>query len=114
MHFTNIWFLFLLYKENKSDQLSEMITSCLIGNVWNVQLAILQSLQTFVENSTLNSLNESTVNRIIKACLSSLADLKYSAIRSAAVDVLEKLAATGKSKFLEKTRMNSVLITFPS
>lgn len=73
-----------------------MITNCLRGNVWNVQLAILQSLKTFVEHSTVNSLkDEKVMSRLLKASFDSLEDLKYSAIRSAAVDVLEQLSLSG-------------------
>ena len=73
-----------------------MIGGCLRGNVWNVQLAILQSLKTFVEHSTTDILSdENVMNNVLKACFDSLEDLKYSAIRSAAVDVLEQLSLSG-------------------
>lgn len=73
-----------------------MILSCLRGNVWNVQLAILQSLKTFVEHSTPSVLSkDQVISNVMKASFDSLEDLKYSAIRSAAVDVLEELARSG-------------------
>lgn len=78
-----------------------MLTSCLRGNVWNVQLAILQSLKTFAEHSTVQSLSDEKVMcQLLKASFDSLEDLKYSAIRSAAVDVLEQLSHSGTGKIL--------------
>lgn len=92
--------------ESSAEALAEMITSCLRGNVWNVQLAILQSLKTFVEHSTFQSLSdEKVMSQLLKASFDSLEDLKYSAIRSAAVDVLEQLSLSGTGK---------ILILFPS
>jgi proteasome component ECM29 len=82
------------HQDNETAQLSEMITASLRGNVWNVQLAILQSLKTFVEHATPAGLNNLQVQgRLMKACFDSLEDLKYSAIRSAAVDLLEQLTS---------------------
>lgn len=84
-----------------------MITGCLRGNVWNVQLAILQSLKTFVQYSTVNCLNDENVrNSILKASYDSLQDMKYSAIRSAAADVLSELILTGTGKNLYSSRFH--------
>jgi proteasome component ECM29 len=82
-------------QDDETAQLSEMITGCLRGNVWNVQLAILQSLKMFVAHATPAGLNDLKVQTcLIKACFDSLQDLKYSAIRSAAMDVLEQLTSS--------------------
>jgi proteasome component ECM29 len=89
-----------------------MISSCLRGNVWNVQLAILQSLKTFVEHSTTDSLrNENVMKNILKACLDSLEDLKYSAIRSAAVDVLEQLTLSDTGNLILNDSILYYLLT---
>lgn len=86
-------------QEAATASLSEMISGCLRGNVWNVQLAILNSLKTFVQHATLSGLkDEQVMHSILKACFDSLEDMKYSAIRSAAVDVLEQLARSGAGK----------------
>lgn len=83
-------------QEAQTLGLAEMITNCLRGNVWNVQLAILQSLKTFVEHATSTGLSDSKImGALLKAAFDSLEDLKYSAIRSAAVDVLEQLVSSG-------------------
>lgn len=88
-----------LFIETEAERLSKMILSCLRGNVWNVQLAILQSLKTFVEHSSPSVLsNDQVISNVMKASFDSLEDLKYSAIRSAAVDVLEELARSGAGK----------------
>ncbi|KAI9480308.1 MAG: proteasome stabiliser-domain-containing protein [Benjaminiella poitrasii] len=77
-------------QESQSAPLCTIITGCLQGNVWNVQLAILQSLKTFVEHTTPASLQSTElVKQLLKASFDALNDMKYSAIRSAAVDVLE-------------------------
>lgn len=88
-----------------------MITGCLRGNVWNVQLAILQSLKTFVEYCTVDSLNDEKVrNCILKASFESLQDMKYSAIRSEAADVLNQLKKTGTGTLKPKKKKKSYVI----
>ncbi|KAI8639177.1 proteasome stabiliser-domain-containing protein [Parasitella parasitica] len=83
-------------QEAQTAPLAEMITNCVRGNVWNVQLSILQSLRTFVEHATSSGLlNETVMGALLKAAFDSLDDLKYSAIRSAAVDLLEQLVSSG-------------------
>ncbi|CEP12173.1 hypothetical protein [Parasitella parasitica] len=91
-------------QEAQTSVLAEVITNCLYGNVWNVQLAILQSLATFVEHATLSGLSDKKVmNALLKAAFDSLDDLKYSAIRSAAVDLLEQLVSSGSVQGNAKT-----------
>lgn len=86
-------------QEEQTLVLTKMLTQCLTGNIWNVQLAILQSLKTFVEHATNTGLgNPEVLNILLAATFDSLNDLKYSAIRSAAVDVLEQVASTGTGK----------------
>ncbi|KAI8987056.1 proteasome stabiliser-domain-containing protein [Pilobolus umbonatus] len=81
--------------ENKSEELSKIIATSLSGNIWNVQLAILNSLKTFIEHSPDHVLHTpGVVNNILQASYDTLKDLKYSAIRLAAVDVLEELLST--------------------
>lgn len=99
-------------QDSQTVHLSEMITGCLRGNVWNVQLAILQSLKTFVEHATPAGLNNPEVqSRLMKACFDSLEDLKYSAIRSAAMDVLEELTSTVTGKY-NKTKVTILSLFF--
>ncbi|GAN03092.1 proteasome-associated protein ECM29 homolog [Mucor ambiguus] len=92
------------HQESQTSSLAEMITNCLRGNVWNVQLAILQSLKTFVEHATSTGLaDDKVMGALMKAAFDSLDDLKYSAIRSAAVDVLEQLVSSGSVQGNPKT-----------
>lgn len=90
--------------EEQTLVIAKILAQCLVGNVWNVQLAILQSIKTFVENSTSTGLsNTEVLNVLLEASFNSLNDLKYSAIRTAAVDVLEEIASkgTGKDIFIQ-------------
>ncbi|KAI8073997.1 proteasome stabiliser-domain-containing protein [Gongronella butleri] len=72
-----------------ADTLSETLTATLQGNVWNIQLAILTSLQVFI--SRMDQANDAIAQRIVTAAAHALADLKYSAIRTAAVDVVDTM-----------------------
>ncbi|KAI7902114.1 proteasome stabiliser-domain-containing protein [Cokeromyces recurvatus] len=84
--------IFPAEQEGQSGSLCNMLTNCLEGNVWNVQLAILQSLKKFVEQTTPTTLQQpDIIQNLLKASFDALTDMKYSAIRSAAVDVLEQL-----------------------
>ncbi|KAI8088970.1 proteasome stabiliser-domain-containing protein [Halteromyces radiatus] len=78
-------------QEKYADTISDTLTTSLQGNIWNVQLAILQSLQVFIEHSTPSSLNNTISSKIVKACGYCLDDLKYTAIRTASIDVLDIL-----------------------
>ncbi|KAG0174143.1 hypothetical protein DFQ29_007586 [Apophysomyces sp. BC1021] len=78
-------------KHTKS--LSETLTSCLHGNVWNIQLAILESINVFVKHVGPENAAAIT-DQILASCYQCLDDLKYSAIRTATVDVLETLMTT--------------------
>ncbi|CAO3594598.1 unnamed protein product [Absidia cylindrospora] len=71
------------------DAVSKTLTDSILGNVWNVQLAILQSLQVFIERADVGSLNDVLLERVAKACAYCLDDLKYTAIRTGSIDVLE-------------------------
>ncbi|ORZ22637.1 armadillo-type protein [Absidia repens] len=74
---------------NYADAVSKTLVESIRGNVWNVQLAILQSLQVFIERAGSDSLNDVILERVVNACAYCLDDLKYTAIRTGAVDVLE-------------------------
>ncbi|ORX62567.1 ARM repeat-containing protein [Hesseltinella vesiculosa] len=77
-----------------TERLCQALTSNLKGNVWNVQLANLQSMAVFVERSS--AFNADLSASIIEACLFSLGDLKYTAIRTAALEVFELLCKQRK------------------
>ncbi|KAI8330892.1 armadillo-type protein [Chlamydoabsidia padenii] len=72
-----------------ADSLSKTLAESLQGNVWNVQLSILKSLQVYIERVT--PINDAILKRVVDACGYCLDDLKYTAIRTAAIDVLEPL-----------------------
>jgi proteasome component ECM29 len=92
-------------QEEQTIVLAKMMTECLVGNVWNVQLAILQSLKTFTEHASPAGLSDTDVlSTLLGASFNSLNDLKYSAIRSAAVDVLEEIVKNGTSKQTDKKK----------
>ncbi|RCI02581.1 hypothetical protein CU098_001872 [Rhizopus stolonifer] len=81
-------------QKEETHRLLGLITHSFQGNVWNVQLAILQSLETFVKHAAPHSLDEKeNMDMLLKSCFDCLEDLKYSAIRSAAMDVLEQVVA---------------------
>ncbi|ORE02510.1 ARM repeat-containing protein [Rhizopus microsporus var. microsporus] len=80
-------------QEKEAAPLCDMLTGCLSGNIWNVQLSILQSLKTFVKHCTDSSLRDTHIRqKVLKACFDSLEDKKYSAIRTAGVELLEQLS----------------------
>ncbi|KAI8369986.1 proteasome stabiliser-domain-containing protein [Blakeslea trispora] len=84
-------------QDEQTDALLQMFTKCLQGNVWNVQLAILQSLKTFVSHATEESIyRPGNFEQLMNVCFNALEDYKYSAIRSAAVDLLEQAISKGK------------------
>ncbi|CAO3691804.1 unnamed protein product [Rhizopus stolonifer] len=91
-------------QQSQSSALCKMLTRSLSGNVWNVQLAILESLNIFIDHSTPASLSDiNSLQQIMKACFESLEDKKYSAIRTAAVEALEKLTDSIKIEGEVKT-----------
>ncbi|KAI9320591.1 proteasome stabiliser-domain-containing protein [Dichotomocladium elegans] len=72
--------------------LGETLVQGLVGNVWNVQQAILESLKSFIEQSVPSALNDAVLGRIIEVCGSyCLTDSKYSAIRTSTLDVLDAI-----------------------
>ncbi|KAI8374250.1 proteasome stabiliser-domain-containing protein [Radiomyces spectabilis] len=93
-----------------SDPLSQMLTGCLPTNVWNVQLAILNSLKIFIEHSATSSLQEKPIRqRILQSSIHCLAQMKYTAIRAAAIEVLEAAVAGGMVQDDEKTFLQASL-----
>jgi hypothetical protein len=64
------------------------LTSSIEGHVWNVQLSILDSLHSLVQKIPKGSWTGSMVDTILEACWASLFNMKYSAIRTAAMKAL--------------------------
>ncbi|OBZ85602.1 Proteasome-associated protein ECM29 [Choanephora cucurbitarum] len=84
-------------QDEQTESLLQVFTKCLQGNVWNVQLAVLQSLKTFVMHASEESIRrQENFERLMTTSFSALEDYKYSAIRSAAVDLLEQVISKGK------------------
>ncbi|CAO3637178.1 unnamed protein product [Cunninghamella blakesleeana] len=83
----------IVHKNQIQDahKLCDTLVTSLQGNVWNVQLAILQSLLVFVERLSPESVDDTLLEKITTACGNCLDDLKYSAIRTASIDVLDQV-----------------------
>ncbi|KAI9491193.1 proteasome stabiliser-domain-containing protein [Zychaea mexicana] len=98
--------------DHAEDQQTEKICQTLIGNlegnVWNVQLSILESLKLFFERVDSQHVNDSLLNRVLDTCNARLNDLKYSAIRTATVDVLDALVSSCKLSSEQKSKLQSM------
>jgi hypothetical protein len=68
--------------------LSQMLTKNIDEYVWNVQLAIIESLHTFIQRVPAKAWTSSMVDVVTEACWTSLFNMKYSAIRTAAMKAL--------------------------
>lgn len=78
---------------------SQILTKSLQGNVWNVQQAIFEALKSFTEQCLPQDLNDAVLRNITDACIAhGVNNLKYSAIRSATLDVLETIVASANRK----------------
>lgn len=73
----------------QTNQLCDILTNSLPNNVWNVQISILESMSTFLDHCAPGSLGLEASTKIVESCIHCLEDMKYSAIRTAAVAVLE-------------------------
>ncbi|RUP51830.1 hypothetical protein BC936DRAFT_145387 [Jimgerdemannia flammicorona] len=86
-------------QEQYIGDVAKVLTTHIQGNVWNVQLAILESLRTFIERVPAAKVDKAVLASILQACWLCLGDLKYSAIRTAAMKdfaaVVEKTKDTG-------------------
>ena len=70
-----------------------LTTDAIAGNVWNVQLAVLESQKTFFKNVNPAHLTDENWSGVFSATAQQcLNDLKYSAIRTAAIEVLDVLS----------------------
>lgn len=79
--------------------LSQVLTKSLEGNVWNVQQAIFEALKSFIEQCVPQDLDDAVLHNVTDACIAhGVNNLKYSAIRSATLDVLETMVATANRK----------------
>lgn len=65
-----------------------MLTTSIEGHVWNVQLSILDSLHSLVLKVPSESWSGSIADSVLEACWTSLFNMKYSAIRTAAMKSL--------------------------
>ncbi|RUS30672.1 proteasome stabiliser-domain-containing protein [Jimgerdemannia flammicorona] len=72
-------------QEQYIGDVAKVLTTHIQGNVWNVQLAILESLHTFIERVPAAKVDKAVLASILQACWLCLGDLKYSAIRTAAM-----------------------------
>lgn len=67
-----------------------MLTSGIDHLVWNVQLAVLDSLHTLVQRIPKQCWTGDMADTIIESCWISLFNMKYSAIRTSAMKVLKE------------------------
>jgi proteasome component ECM29 len=78
------------------ESLSKLFTSNISGNIWNVQLSILAAMKTFIERTPAALMTKQAFDEIIAALWECLGDMKYSAVRTAAMNDL--VAVTEKMK----------------
>ena len=96
-----LFVFFLIISEEQTEAICQTLIDSLKGNVWNVQLAILDSLKLFFERVDSHHVNDALLNHVLDTCSThGLNDLKYSAIRTATNDVLDALVASCKCKFI--------------
>ncbi|KAI7869867.1 proteasome stabiliser-domain-containing protein [Spinellus fusiger] len=76
-------------QEQDTYLLVNIMTKCLEGNVWNVQVAIFESLKTLVDQAGASNLSLSVLELVLENSCLYLGNMKYSAIRTAALEVLE-------------------------
>ncbi|CAO3648654.1 unnamed protein product [Cunninghamella echinulata] len=88
-----------------ASKICDTLTSSLQGNVWNIQLAILQSLLVFIEHISPESVDDVLLEKVTTACGNCLDDLKYSAIRTASIDVLDQLVIILPGESQVKTKL---------
>ncbi|KAI9024387.1 proteasome stabiliser-domain-containing protein [Phycomyces nitens] len=96
----------------QTEALAKTLTESLEGNVWNVQIAILESLQRFVEQTGASYISAPVLGMVLDTSCVYLGNLKYSAIRTAAVDVLESSIATTKVQDDLKTTLRQKLVAY--
>ncbi|KAL0086564.1 proteasome stabiliser-domain-containing protein [Phycomyces blakesleeanus] len=96
----------------QTEDLAKTLTESLEGNVWNVQIAILESLKLFVDQAGAAYLTTPVLQMVLNTGCVYLGNLKYSAIRAAAVDVLESSIATNKVQNDLKTNLQQKLTAY--
>ncbi|CAO3688639.1 unnamed protein product [Umbelopsis ramanniana] len=77
-------------QQNEILPLITMLTSGIDHLVWNVQLAVLDSLHTLVQRIPKQCWTGDMADTIIESCWISLFNMKYSAIRTSAMKVLKE------------------------
>lgn len=80
---------YLNLADENMGALCDILTGSLASNVWNVQIAILESIGVFLDRSLPGSLGPDAAKKIVDSCILCLEDMKYSAIRTAAIGILE-------------------------
>jgi len=86
---------------------SKLLSENLINNIWNVRLAVLDAVKSFVEviyskESELVPLSEENMKLLISSLLINLNDAKYSVIRMATLKSLSCLFEKTKGIVLQK------------
>ncbi|KAI9262116.1 armadillo-type protein [Phascolomyces articulosus] len=95
--------------QDQTEKICQTFVGNLEGNVWNVQLAILESLKLFFERVSSEHVNDKLLNQVLDTCNThGLNDLKYSAIRTATIDVLDALVASCKLLPELKSKLQSM------
>lgn len=70
-----------------------LTTDAITGNVWNVQLAVLEGQKTLFKNvNPAHLTDENWLSVFTATAQQCLNDLKYSAIRTAAIEVLDVIS----------------------
>ncbi|KAG2227610.1 hypothetical protein INT45_002295 [Circinella minor] len=96
--------------QDQTEVICHILTDSLQGNIWNVQLAILDSLKLFFERVDPQHVNDALLNHVLNTCSThGLNDLKYSAIRTATNDVLDALVASCKLSPELKSKLHGII-----
>ncbi|KAI9279213.1 armadillo-type protein [Umbelopsis sp. AD052] len=85
-------------QQNEILPLITMLTSGIDNLVWNVQLAVLDSLHTLVQRIPKQCWTGDMADTVIESCWVSLFNMKYSAIRTSAMKVLKETVNGLKGK----------------
>ncbi|KAI8147438.1 proteasome stabiliser-domain-containing protein [Fennellomyces sp. T-0311] len=94
---------------NQTEKICQTLIGNIEGNVWNVQLAILESLKLFFERVDPQKVTDRLIDRVLEICNAQcLCDLKYSAIRTATVDVLDAVVESCKLSVDLKSKLRAM------
>ncbi|KAG2172756.1 hypothetical protein INT43_000103 [Umbelopsis isabellina] len=98
-----------VYEDQIKDilPLSDMLTKNIDGYVWNVQLAIIESLQTFIHRVPAKAWTSNIADTVTEACWTSLFNMKYSAIRTAAMKAMTSIIHSLKEHLFPIPASNS-------